>query len=226
MVVYTTMLADLYGTALIGHFLTASIISVPAAIMYANIMMPSDEKTEDQSAIEKSQLYRSTMDALTRGTQDGLQITMSVAALLLVLISLVTLVNYGLENLPLVSGEALSLERIAGWIFSPIAWCMGIPWGEAQLGGSLLGVKTILNEFVAYVNLAAIDASEFSERSRIIMLYALCGFANLSSVGILLSGMGTMVPERKDDLIAVSGKALIAATLASCFTGLVVGVIY
>ncbi|SUZ94945.1 uncharacterized protein METZ01_LOCUS47799 [marine metagenome] len=226
MVVYTTMLADLYGTALIGHFLTASIISVPAAIMYANIMMPSDQKTEDQSAIEKSQLYRSTMDALTRGTQDGLQITLSIAALLLVLISLVTLVNYGLGTLPVVAGEALSLERIAGWIFSPIAWCMGIPWAEAQLGGSLLGVKTILNEFVAYVNLAAIDASEFSERSRIIMLYALCGFANLSSVGILLSGMGTMVPQRKDDLIAVSGKALVAATLASCFTGLVVGIIY
>jgi CNT family concentrative nucleoside transporter len=226
MVVYTTMLADLYGTALIGHFLTASIISVPAAIMYANIMMPSDQKTEDQSAIEKSQLYRSTMDALTRGTQDGLQITLSIAALLLVLISLVTLVNYGLGTLPVVAGEALSLERIAGWIFSPIAWCMGIPWAEAQLGGSLLGVKTILNEFVAYVNLAAIDASEFSERSRMIMLYALCGFANLSSVGILLSGMGTMVPQRKDDLIAVSGKALVAATLASCFTGLVVGIIY
>jgi len=226
MVVYTTMLADLYGTALIGHFLTASIISVPAAIMYANIMMPSDQKTEDQSTIEKSQLYGGTMDALTRGTQDGLQILLSVAAMLLVLISLVTLVNYGLGTLPVVAGEALSLERIAGWIFSPIAWCMGIPWSEAQSGGSLLGVKIILNEFVAYVDLAAIDASEFSERSRLIMLYALCGFANLSSVGILLSGMGAMVPERKDDLIAVSGKALVAATLASCFTGLVVGIIY
>ena len=226
MVVYTTMLTNLYGPTLIGHFLTASLISVPAAIMYANIMMPSNQKTEDQSAIEKSQLYRSTMDALTRGTQDGLQIVLSVAAMLVVLISLVSLVNYSLEALPMVAGEPLSLQRMAGWIFSPIAWCMGIPWAEAQLGGSLLGVKTILNEFVAYVDLAAIDASDLSERSRIIMLYALCGFANLSSVGILLSGMGAMIPERKDDLIAVSGKALIAATLASCFTGLVVGIIY
>ena len=225
MVVYTTMLTSLYGPTLIGHFLTASLISVPAAIMYANIMMPSNQKTEDQSAIEESQLYRSTMDALTRGTQDGLQIVLSVAAILVVLISLVALVNYSLEVLPMVAGEPLSLQRIAGWIFSPIAWCMGIPWAEAQLGGSLLGVKTILNEFVAYVDLAAIDASDLSERSRLIMLYALCGFANLSSVGILLSGMGAMAPERKDDLIAVSGKALIAATLASCFTGLVVGAI-
>ena len=225
MVVYTTMLNDLYGTSLIGHFLTASIISVPAAIMYANIMMPSDQKTEDQSQIEESSLYKSTMDALTRGTQDGLNITLNIAALLLVLIALVTLFNFGLAALPFVGGEPITLERIAGWIFAPIAWCMGIPWAEAQLAGSLLGVKTILNEFVAYVNLAGIDASQFSEKSRLIMLYGLCGFANLSSVGILLSGIGTMIPERKDDLIAVSGKALIGATLASCFTGLVVGVI-
>ena len=225
MVVYTTMLNDLYGTSLIGHFLTASIISVPAAIMYANIMMPSDQKTEDQSQIEESSLYKSTMDALTRGTQDGLNITLNIAALLLVLIALVTLFNFGLAALPFVGGEPITLERIAGWIFAPIAWCMGIPWAEAQLAGSLLGVKTILNEFVAYVNLAAIDASQLSEKSRLIMLYGLCGFANLSSVGILLSGIGTMIPERKDDLIAVSGKALIGATLASCFTGLVVGVI-
>ena len=225
MVVYTTMLNDLYGTSLIGHFLTASIISVPAAIMYANIMMPSNQKTEDQSQIEESSLYKSTMYALTRGTQDGLNITLNIAALLLVLIALVTLVNFGLAALPFVDGEAITLERMAGWIFAPIAWCMGIPWAEAQLAGSLLGVKTILNEFVAYVNLAAIDASQLSEKSRLIMLYGLCGFANLSSVGILLSGIGTMIPERKDDLIAVSGKALIGATLASCFTGLVVGVI-
>ena len=225
MVVYTTMLADLYGISLIGHFLTASIISVPAAIMYANIMMPSNQKTEDQNEIKESSLYKSTLDALTRGTQDGLNITLNIAALLLVLISLVTLVNFALTGLPLIGGEVISLERMAGWIFSPIAWCMGIPWSEAQLGGSLLGVKTILNEFVAYVNLAGIDASDLSEKSRLIMLYALCGFANLSSVGILLSGISAMVPERKDDLISVSGKALVGATLASCFTGLVVGII-
>ena len=226
MVVYTTMLADLYGVSLIGHFLTASIISVPAAIMYANIMMPSDQKTEDQNQIKESSLYKSTLDALTRGTQDGLNITLSIAALLLVLIALVALVNFALTSLPLIGGEVISLERIAGWIFSPIAWCMGIPWSEAQLGGSLLGVKTILNEFVAYVKLAGINANDLSEKSRLIMLYALCGFANLSSVGILLSGISAMVPERKDDLISVSGKALVGATLASCFTGLVVGIIY
>ena len=226
MVVFVTMLAGLYETNLIGHFLTASIISVPAAIMYANIMMPSDKKTEDESEIEKSKLYRGTMDALTSGTADGLQITLNIAALLLVLITIVSLANNGLEYiLPPVMGEPVTLERIAGWIFAPIAWCMGIPQSEIQLAGSLLGVKFILNEFVAYINLSGIDANALSEKSRIIMLYALCGFANVSSVGILLSGFGPMVPNRKDDLISVSGKALIAATLASCFTGLVVGVI-
>ena len=226
MVVFVTMLSGLYETNLITHFLTASIISVPAAIMYANIMMPSDKKTEDQNEIEKSKLYRGTMDALTSGTADGLQITLNIAALLLVLITIVSLVNNGLESiLPPVMGEAVTLERIAGWIFAPIAWCMGIPESEMQLAGSLLGVKFILNEFVAYINLSGIDANALSEKSRLIMLYALCGFANLSSVGILLSGIGTMIPNRKDDLISVSGKALIAATLASCFTGLVVGVI-
>ena len=226
MVVFVTMLSGLYSENLIGHFLTASIISVPAAIMYANIMLPSDIKTEDESEIEQSKLYRGTMDALTSGTQDGLQITLNIAALLLVLITIVTLVNTGLEALlPQVAGESITLERIAGWIFAPIAWCMGIPSSEIQLAGSLLGVKFILNEFVAYINLSSIDPSALSEKSRVIMLYALCGFANLSSVGILLSGIGTMIPDRKGDLISVSGKALIGATLASCFTGLVVGII-
>ena len=226
MVVFVTMLSGLYSENLIGHFLTASIISVPAAIMYANIMLPSDIKTEDESEIEQSKLYRGTMDALTSGTQDGLQITLNIAALLLVLITIVTLVNTGLEALlPQVAGESITLERIAGWIFAPIAWCMGIPSSEIQLAGSLLGVKFILNEFVASINLSSIDPSALSEKSRVIMLYALCGFANLSSVGILLSGIGTMIPDRKGDLISVSGKALIGATLASCFTGLVVGII-
>ena len=226
MVVFVTMLSGLYSENLIGHFLTASIISVPAAIMYANIMLPSDIKTEDESEIEQSKLYRGTMDALTSGTQDGLQITLNIAALLLVLITIVTLVNTGLEALlPQVAGESITLERIAGWIFAPIAWCMGIPSSEIQLAGSLLGVKFILNEFVAYINLSSIDPSALSEKSRVIMLYALCGFANLSSGGILLSGIGTMIPDRKGDLISVSVKALIGATLASCFTGLVVGII-
>ena len=218
------MLFDVYGTSLIGHFLTASIISVPAAIMYASMMIPSEEKTEFPSDHDEK-MYRSSIDAITEGTRSGLDIFLNIIALLIVVLSLVALVNMGLASLPEFNGVALSLERMAGWIFSPLAWCMGIPWPEAQLAGELLGIKTMTNEFIAYIRLAEIDPLLLSERTRLIMLYALCGFANLSSVGILISGMGAMAPERKNDLIEVSGRALVAAVLASCMTGFIVGIL-
>ena len=218
------MLFDVYGASLIGHFLTASIISVPAAIMYANMMIPSEEKTDFPSD-HNEKMYRSSIDAITEGTRSGLDIFLNIMALLIVVLSLVALVNMSLAELPHFNGQALSLERMAGWIFAPLAWCMGIPWHESQLAGELLGIKTMTNEFIAYIRLAEIDASLLSERTRLIMLYALCGFANLSSVGILISGMGAMAPERKDDLIAVSGRALVAAVLASCMTGFIVGIL-
>ena len=218
------MLFDVYGASLIGHFLTASIISVPAAIMYANMMIPSEEKTEFPSDHDEK-MYRSSIDAITEGTRSGLDIFLNIMALLIVVLSLVALVNMSLAELPHFNGQALSLERMAGWIFAPLAWCMGIPWHESQLAGELLGIKTMTNEFIAYIRLAEIDASLLSERTRLIMLYALCGFANLSSVGILISGMGAMAPDRKDDLIAVSGRALVAAVLASCMTGFIVGIL-
>ena len=218
------MLFDVYGTSLIGHFLTASIISVPAAIMYANMMMPSEEKTDFPSD-HNEKMYRSSIDAITEGTRSGLDIFLNIMALLIVVLSLVALVNMSLATLPEFNGQVLSLERMAGWIFAPLAWCMGIPWQESQLAGELLGIKTMTNEFIAYIRLAEIDPSLLSERTRLIMLYALCGFANLSSVGILISGMGAMAPERKDDLISVSGRALVAAVLASCMTGFIVGIL-
>ena len=218
------MLFDVYGASLIGHFLTASIISLPAAIMYANMMIPSEEKTEFPSDHDEK-MYRSSIDAITEGTRSGLDIFLNIIALLIVVLSLVALVNMSLAELPNFNGQVLSLERIAGWIFAPLAWCMGIPWQESQLAGELLGIKTMTNEFIAYIRLAEIDTSLLSERTRLIMLYALCGFANLSSVGILISGMGAMAPNRKDDLISVSGRALIAAVLASCMTGFIVGIL-
>ena len=218
------MLFDVYGASLIGHFLTASIISVPAAIMYANMMIPSEEKTDFPSDHDEK-MYRSSIDAITEGTRSGLDIFLNIMALLIVVLSLVALVNMSLAELPHFNGQALSLERMAGWIFAPLAWCMGIPWHESQLAGELLGIKTMTNEFIAYIRLAEIDASLLSERTRLIMLYALCGFANLSSVGIVISGMGAMAPGRKDDLIAVSGRALVAAVLASCMTGFIVGIL-
>ena len=224
MVVYTTMLTPIYGSGLIGHFLTASLISVPAGIMFANMMIPSEVKT-DFPERDSSTMYRSTVDALTQGTKNGLEIFLSVIAMLIVVMALVFLVNSILGVFPDFNGSAITIERILGYIFAPLAWFMGIPWEESLMAGQLLGVKTALNEFVAYLYLSDSETYNLSEKSRLIMLYALCGFANFSSVGILLSGMSAMVPERRDDLISVTGKALWAALLASCMTGFIVGII-
>jgi len=224
MVVYTTMLTPIYGSGLIGHFLTASLISVPAGIMFANMMIPSEVKTDFPEG-DSSKMYTSTVDALTQGTKNGLEIFLSVIAMLIVVMALVFLVNSILGVFPDFNGSAITIERILGYIFAPLAWFMGIPWEESLMAGQLLGVKTALNEFVAYLYLSDSETYNLSEKSRLIMLYALCGFANFSSVGILLSGMSAMVPERRDDLISVTGKALWAALLASCMTGFIVGII-
>ena len=209
---------------LIQHFLTASILSVPAAIMYANIMIPSNEVTNfDGASVPK--VYESSMDAITRGTKDGLDICLNVAAILIAFIALVSLLN---SILGICGGwigiSDLSLQLILGYIFFPIVWLMGVPLSETLASAELLGLKTALNEFVAYGTLANIEPGILSERSKLITLYALCGFANFSSVGILVSGISAMAPERKNDLIKVSLKALIGATLASCMTGLVIGI--
>lgn len=224
MVVYTTMLTPIYGSGLIGHFLTASLISVPAGIMFANMMIPSEVKTDFPEG-ESSKMYSSTVDALTQGTKNGLEIFLSVIAMLIVVMALVFLVNSILDVFPDINGSPITIERLLGLIFAPLAWFMGIPWEESLIAGQLLGVKTALNEFVAYLYLSDSETYNLSEKSRLIMLYALCGFANFSSVGILLSGMSAMVPERRDDLISVTGKALWAALLASCMTGFIVGIL-
>ena len=207
---------------LIQHFITASVLSVPAAIMYANIMIPSNSIT-DFDGEKTPKVYKSTMDAITRGTSDGANIAVSVGTILIAVIALVYIVNAFLGLVGIQLGIDLSIQIILGYIFAPIAWLMGIPWDEAIISGELLGIKTALNEFIAYPALAGLEDGVLSDRSKLITFYALCGFANLSSVGILISGMGAMAPERKSDLIDVSFKALVGATLASCMTGLVVG---
>ena len=207
---------------LIQHFLTASILSVFAAIMYANIMIPSNQIT-DADTDKRSKVYKGTMDAITTGTAQGSNIAVSVGTILIAVIALVYIANSFLGFIGSFVGVDLSIQQILGYIFAPIAWLMGIPWGEALIAGELLGIKTTLNEFIAYPALAALEEGALSDKSKLIIFYGLCGFANLSSVGILISGIGSMAPERKDDLISVSFKALVAATLASCMTGLVVG---
>ena len=224
MVALISILETSFGDEnLIQHFITASILSVPAAIMYANIMIPSNEITDfNENKVPK--VYKSTMDAVTRGTSDGTSIAVSVGTILIAVIALVYIVNSFLGLISYQFGFDLSIEIILGYLFAPIAWLMGIPWSEAIIAGELLGIKTTLNEFVAYPGLAALENGELSDKSKLITFYSLCGFANLSSVGILISGITAMAPERKDDLINVSFKALIEATLASCMTGLIVGI--
>ena len=176
---------------LIQHFITASVLSVPAAIMYANIMIPSNTITDfDENKVPK--VYNSTMDAVTRGSSDGASIAFSVGTILIAVIALVFIANSILGFVSSQFGFDLSIEIILGYLFAPIAWLMGIPWDEAIIAGELLGIKTTLNEFVAYPGLAALDNGELSERSKLITFYSLCGFANLSSVGILISGITAM----------------------------------
>ena len=204
---------------IVQHFLTASILSIPAAIMYAEIMYPSNKITHQISDAKEENIYAGSMDAITKGTKDGLNIAVNVAAILIAILALVSIVD---GFLSLIMSD-LSLQKILGWIFAPIAWLMGIPWAEAASAAELLGLKLATNEFVAYIQLGGLDPEYFTERTKVIVLYALCGFANFSSIGILISGIGAMAPERIKDLIQVSGKALVGATLASCFSGLIAG---
>ncbi len=225
MIALVSMLAPQFpDTNLIQHLVSASILSIPAAIMYANIMIPSAEVTNfDGNSVPK--VYDSSMDAITRGTRDGLDICLNVGAILIAFIAIVSLLNSLLGILGSWIGITdLSLQLILGYIFFPIVWLMGVPLSETFASAELLGLKTALNEFVAYGALANIEPGVLSDRSKLITLYALCGFANFSSVGILVSGISAMAPERKNDLIKVSVKALIGATLASCMTGLVIGI--
>ena len=225
MIALVSMLAPQFPDInLIQHLVSASILSIPAAIMYANIMIPSAEVTNfDGKSVPK--VYDSSMDAITRGTKDGLDICLNVGAILIAFIALVSLLNSLLGILGGWIGITdLSLQLILGYIFFPIVWLMGVPLSETLAAAELLGLKTALNEFVAYGALANIEPDALSDRSKLITLYALCGFANFSSVGILVSGISAMAPERKNDLIKVSIKALIGATLASCMTGLVIGI--
>jgi CNT family concentrative nucleoside transporter len=222
MVIYSAMLGEQINGVL-GQLITKSIMSVPAAILFAHVMLP--ENNESSQALEKPpRVYEGSMDAITRGTSDGLNIWLNIIAILIVAIALVALLNGMISSIE-IGGAPLTLERFAGWVFAPIAWLMGVPWGEATTVGSLLGIKTVLNEFIAYLRLQELPAGTLSEHSKLIALYAVCGFANLSSVGIQISGIGAMCPERRGDLMDLGFRALVAATLASCMCGAVVGIV-
>jgi len=223
LVLYATIIAPVIPNA-VGNLLTASLISAPAAITIALLMIPQTTPST-AGALVPERGASSTMDAITRGTRSGLELFLIVIAMLLVLVALVFLVNAVLALLPAVGGAPLSLERLLGILMAPVCWLMGVPWSEALTAGSLFGIKTILNEFLAYLQLAALPEGALSPRSALIMTYAMCGFANFGSLGILIGGLSTMVPERSDEVVSLGLRSIFAGTLATCCTGAVVGIL-
>lgn len=220
---YAAVLTPVLPDAM-GHILTASLISAPAAIMLALMLVPP-EQDRTEGDLGTDQIDGNAMDAITRGTLDGLRLLANIVAMLIVLVALVHLVNQLLGLLPEVAGSSLSLQRLLGWLMAPLMWLIGIPWAEATTAGSLMGTKTVLNEFLAYLDLAALPANALSERSQLILTYAMCGFANLGSLGIMIGGMGTMAPSRRDEIVALGMKSILAGTLATCMTGAVVALV-
>lgn len=221
LVLYASLLGGVIPDAL-GHILTASIISAPAAITIAKIMVP-ETRPLTSGQLVPSEEYRSSMDAITKGTMSGIQLLLSIVAMIIVLVALVQLVNIILGLLPDAGGQPVTLQRLLGYVMAPVMWLAGIPWGEASAAGSLMGTKTILNELIAYVDLSNLAPGVLSERSRLIVMYAMCGFANPGSLGIMIGGMGAMVPERREEIVALGFRSIVAGTIATCMTGAVAG---
>jgi concentrative nucleoside transporter, CNT family len=223
---YATLLEPLLPGAA-GHLIVASVISVPAGLMLAELMVPETStpgtEKEPATAIVVDDPASSSMDAITQGTREGIELLVNVTAMLIVAVALVALANQllGFATSPL--GIKLTIEQMLGWLFAPLAWSIGIPWTECARAGSLLGTKTVLNEFIAYVQLGQIPAGVLSERSRLILAYALCGFANFGSLGIMIGGMVAMVPARRAEIVGLGARTLVSGTLATMMTAAVVG---
>jgi len=224
MALYASILSKVIPDAL-GHILIASIVSTPAAIAVAVLMVPS-RSAATEGALVAPRLASSSMDAVTRGTVDGVQLLVNIVAMLVVLVALVSLANQALVLFPQVGGAAITLQRVLGIAMAPLVWIMGIPWAEAIGAGALMGTKTVLNELLAYIDLARLPENALSPRSRLMMTYALCGFANFGSLGIMIGGLATMVPERRDEIVSLGGKTIVSGTLATCISGSVVGMLY
>jgi CNT family concentrative nucleoside transporter len=221
-VLYATILQPVLPDAL-GHLLIASMMSLPAAIMVARIMVPGKADTDHTGKTGFE--YRSTMDAMSDGANNGLKIYLQIVTMLVVTVALVALVNIILSHLPDFAGAPLTLERILGWIFAPVVWLYGVPWGEAVTAGGLMGTKIVLNELIAYLNFSKMPLGTLDPRATQIMVYAMCGFANTASVGILIGGMGTLLPERREDVVTLAMKALLSGAMASGLTGCMIGLL-
>jgi concentrative nucleoside transporter, CNT family len=223
LVLYASVLGPVLPDAL-SHLLVASIVATPLALSVAALMVPS--VLTDDARIDLPREDPNAIAAITRGTLEGLQLLLNIVALLLVFVALVALLNMALGALPAVAGAPLSLERVLGWVFAPLAWAVGIPWSEAVTAGALLGKKTVLNEFLAYLDLAALPADQLSTRSRLLLTYALAGFANLGSLGIMLGGLNAMLPaDRRREIAQLGVKSVLAGLLTTCLTATLVGLV-
>jgi CNT family concentrative nucleoside transporter len=221
--------ASILGTSVpgaAGHLIVASVISVPAALLIAALMVPGDvDATPELAQVSLEGDPGSAMEAIATGTREGVGLLVGVTAMLIVAVALVSLVNMGLGAVASPLGLELSLQRLFGWVFAPLAFLIGIPWAEAGTAGALIGIKTVLNEFVAYLQMAGLPEGALSERSRLIMTYALCGFANFGSLGIMVGGLVAMVPERRAEITDLGLRTIVSGTLATLMTAAVVGIV-
>ena len=225
LVLYATLLGSIVPNAA-AHFVIASVMGAPAAILISLIMVPEESsKLSEKEPVQVGPVASSTMDAIVRGTAAGLELLLNICAMLIVLVALVHLADAIIGLLPTVGGAPITFERLLGYAMAPICWLMGIPWDQAPAAGALMGVKTVLNELIAYVELSKLPADALDPRSRLIMLYALCGFANFGSLGIMIGGLATMAPTRRDDVVALGLKSIVSGTLATLLMGAIVGVL-
>ncbi len=224
MILYATILEGTIANP-ISHILTASVINVPAAIAISRVIVPhTGNNTEGDLVIPYE--FSSSMDAIAQGANDGLKLFLGIITMLIVALASVAIINSMLGLLPHIAGEAVSLERILGVVLAPIIWMMGIPWQEAFAAGNVLGTKAVLNEVMGFLSLSKLPPEALGPRTNLMMTYALCGFANFSSIGILIGGLGGMAPERRGEIVELGFKALIAGTMASCMSGTVVGLLW
>jgi CNT family concentrative nucleoside transporter len=224
MVLYAAILGPVIPDAL-GHILVAAVISTPAALALAALMVPFRLDPSAASDLILDDPPVSTMDAVAKGTRDGIVFLLNIIAMLIVLVALVTLVNSILGLLPDWGGAPMTLQRLFGYAFRPVMWLIGIPTVDVATAAQLMGTKTVLNEFVAYIDLAKTSPDDLSDHSRLVMTYAMCGFANFGSLGILIGGMGAMVPERRAEIVALGFRSILSGTLAGCMSGAVVGML-
>jgi CNT family concentrative nucleoside transporter len=223
MVIYAGLLGPMVPNAL-GNILIASLISTPAALAVAALMVPFDADPDEGATLTLADPPANAMEAIARGTFDGIGFLAAIVAMLIVLVALVTLVNEALGLLPH-GADPITLQRLFAYVFQPVMWLIGVPWVETATAAGLMGTKTVLNEFVAYLDLSRLPPEALSDRSRLIVTYALCGFANFGSLGIMIGGLSAMAPERRHDVVALGFRSILAGTLATCMSGAVIGMV-